>query len=140
MAHLNPYLNFNGNCREAMNFYKECLGGEVKFMETSQTPMADHVSEDMKNSIMHSQLEKDGKILLMASDMQRGEANDGNTVFIMLNCESEEEINRLYKNLSAGGEILDELALQFWGDIYGCVRDKYGKSWMFNYGKSQQNF
>ncbi|MGZ5242490.1 MAG: VOC family protein [Bacteroidia bacterium] len=139
MAQLNPYFNFNGKCREAMNFYKDCLGGEIKFMPTSETPMAEHVSADMKDSIMHAQLEKDGKILLMGSDMQRGKPNDGNTVYIMLNCESESEINDLYTKLSDGGEILDKLELQFWGDIYGSVKDKYGKSWMFNYNKNQHN-
>ncbi|RYD82838.1 MAG: VOC family protein [Sphingobacteriales bacterium] len=118
MAQVNPYFNFNGNCREAMNFYKDCIGGELKIMSVSDTPMAEQMP-DMKDNVMHSQLEKNGSIILMASDMMRGKPNDGNTVSIMINCESEEEINNVYKKLSEGGEILDELKLQFWGDIFG---------------------
>ncbi len=62
MAKLNPYLNFNGKCREAMTFYKECLGGEVTFMEVSTSPMAAELPAEMKDHIMHAQLSPQGRL------------------------------------------------------------------------------
>ena len=68
MKQINSYLTFNGNCREAMNFYKECLGGKLNLQTIGESPMADKMPATMKHSILHSELRK-GNVVLMGSDM-----------------------------------------------------------------------
>ena len=137
MAQLIVYLNFNGNSREAMTFYKDCLGGELTMQTTGESPMADKIPPDNHNDIMHSSLVKDG-LVIMASDMNKGNLVQGNTVHLMLNCKSEEEIRTLFAKLSAGGKIIQEPTDTFWGALYGELTDKFGIQWMFNYDKNQQ--
>ena len=134
MAQLNPYLRFNdGKCREAMTFYKDCLGGgELSFQLVSETPMAKDMSPEAQNKIMHSSLKKDG-IEIYGSDMMRDRATVGDNFVMSLNCDSEEELKTLFDKLSQGGEIFMAPEKQFWGAIFGMLTDKYGVEWMFNY-------
>ena len=135
MTQINPYLNFNGQCREAMTFYKQCLGGELTLQTVGESPMAGQLPPEAKETIMHSTLIKEG-LIIMASDMNRGNLVNGNTVSLCVNCSSADEIKMFFSNLSSGGKISDPLAEQFWGATYGALTDKYGKTWMFNYDKN----
>ncbi len=74
--------------------------------------------------------------MIMASDMNRSQLIVGNNMALCVHCGSEEEINRFFSKLSAGGEIVEDLREQFWGSIYGELTDKYGVRWMFNYDKN----
>jgi len=137
MAKLNPYLTFS-NCREAMTFYKDCLGGELVFQTVGEMPeMAAKMPPDMKDSILHSTLTS-GDLVIMASDLSKSKMVDGNTVTLAIMCTSEEEINSLFTKLSAGGEITDPLMNAPWGAIFGAITDKYGKHWLFNFDKNQK--
>lgn len=132
MAHLNPYLNFDTNCREAMNFYKECLGGELFLQTVSELPaMAAQMPPQMKDSILHSSLTS-GDIVIMASDLSREKRIEGNTVHLCINCNSENELNSFFSKLSAGGKVTEPIADMPWGAKYGALTDKYGKHWIFN--------
>lgn len=134
---LNPYLTFNGNCREAMNFYKEVLGGDLSLMVVGESPIADQCPTAMQDQIMHSELRNNG-LTLMGTDMTGPEGiQKGNDMTLSLNFDSEEEINRSFKRLSEGGKVLDELSVKFWGGLFGMVQDQFGKVWMFNYQKDQ---
>jgi len=136
MAQLNPYLNFDGNCREAMNFYKDCLGGELTLQKVSEMPeMAAKMPPQFKDSILHSQL-KSGDVVIMASDMQREKQVEGNTVHLCINCNSKDELNSFFSKLSAGGKVTEPLADMPWGGKYGALTDKNGKHWIFNFQKS----
>jgi PhnB protein len=86
MIQLNPYLSFNGKCREAMTFYKECFGGELTLQTFGETPLANNVADEMQDRIIHSML-SNGSFVLMATDMTRpGEGyNPGNDMAISLN-------------------------------------------------------
>ncbi len=138
MAKLNPFLRFNdGKCREAMNFYKECFGGEVTFMPIGESPMADQVPPEKQGYIMHSEL-KSGDIFFSGSDMMRDVAVVGDNVGVTLNCTSEEEIRSLFTKLSEGGEVFCPLEDAFWGALFGMVTDKYGVEWMLNYQKEKK--
>ena len=137
MTQINPYLIFDGNCLEAMTFYKECLGGELTVMKVAESPMASKVPAHMQQSIMHSQL-ANGKLLIMGSDMHREKLADGNTVQMNINCSSEEEINSFFSKLSAGGKITEPLGEMFWGALFGALTDRFGKHWLFNYEKNQK--
>jgi PhnB protein len=135
MAQLNPYLNFNRNCRDAMNFYKECLGGTLTMQTVGEMPaIAAQTPPEYSEQIMHSSLVTEG-ITIFASDMNREKPNEGNTYQLCLNCNSDEEIDSLFSKLSAGGKVIEPLADMPWGGKYGAIIDKFGKSWLFNYQK-----
>ena len=136
MAKLNPFIRFNdGKCVEAMNFYKECLGGKVDFMTVKDSPMAKDMPADKGVLIMHSTLTK-GNWTLIGSDMMRDKAVVGDNVGLSLDCESDEEIRTAFEKLSKGGEIFMPLEDAFWGAVFGVVTDKYGTEWMLNYQKT----
>jgi PhnB protein len=137
MTQLNAYLNFNGNCREAMTFYKECLGGELVLQPVAGTPMAQQLPAEAGNMILHASL-NNGALILMGSDMNRGNLMDGNTVHLCLNCSSESEIKTIFSKLAMGGQITEPLAEMSWGATFGALTDKFGKSWMFNFNKNQK--
>lgn len=138
MTQINSYLTFSGNCREAMNFYKECLGGELVLQTIGESPMADQLPAQMKESILHSTLQRDG-ITLMASDMvsENGLVR-GNAVSLMLNCSSEKEIRTCYEKLSSGGKATHPLHDTFWGALFGDLTDKFGNNWLLHFDKNQQ--
>ena len=136
MAHINTYLTFNGNCREAMTFYTECLGGELSLQTIGESPMADKIPPQMQESILHSTLTK-GDLVLMASDMV-GEKGliKGNAVSLMLNCNSEDEIRTFYAKLSTDGQTTHPLENSFWGALFGDLIDKYGNQWLLHFDKN----
>jgi PhnB protein len=128
------YLMFNGECEEAMNFYREALGAEMKMMQRyGESPMP---SEDPEwnQKIMHCGIQKDG-FLIMASDSRdkNGGIINGNNVHISLNFMSEEEISSTFEAISAGGQITMPLQDTFWGAKFGMCTDRFGVGWMFNY-------
>jgi PhnB protein len=135
MARINPYLNFNDNCREAMNFYKDCIGGELTIITVGESPMAAQMPPGMKDSILHSSL-RIGDNMIMGSDMRRKQLTDGDTVTICINCTSGDEQNKFYKNLSAGGTINEPLGEMPGGAVIGNLTDKFGKHWMMYFDKN----
>jgi PhnB protein len=136
MTQINAYLNFNGDCRDAMNFYKECLGGELALQTVEGSPIEAQCPPAIKNQVLHASLMKDA-ILLMGSDMVGPDGFiKGNTMSLSLNCSSEEEINSFFSTLSAGGQIIHPLRVEFWGAIFGVFTDKFGVRWMLNYDKN----
>jgi len=136
MTQINSYLTFNGNCREAMTFYKECLGGELVLQTIGESPMADKMPPQMKKSILHSTLTK-GNLVLMGSDMVADNGLiKGNSVSLMLNCSSEDEIKSCYTNLSNGGNATHPLENTFWGALFGDLVDKFGNHWLLHFQKA----
>ena len=135
MAKLNPYLKFDGNCKEAMQFYKKILGWELNIMTVGESPVADDIPAP-KDSILHSTLTKNGKTL-MGSDLHWGEPHsNGNGLQICVDCESEEEIIHLFAALAAGGSITQPLGDMPWGSKFASLIDKYGKYWILNFDKN----
>ena len=134
MASIIAYLTFDGNCREAMNFYKGALGGELTIMTVGQSPAAAQMPKESHDQVMHADL-KSGSINLMASDNLGGErpVTVGSAISLMLNCSSEEEIRRIFPKLAVGGKVNSELKVEFWGSLYGDITDKYGLRWMLNF-------
>ena len=135
MTQINAYLGFSGNCREAMTFYKDCLGGELTLLPVEGSPAADQMPADTQQNILHSCLIK-GDLTLMATDMGQGERSKGSQVSLMLNCSSEEEVNQFFAALSSGGNVTCPLGQQFWGAIFGSLTDKFGMNWMLSYDKT----
>ena len=133
MTKLNSYLTFNGNCREAMNFYKYCLGGELSIQTIGESPLSGKMPAAMKESIVHAALIRDG-VVIMASDMvcEKGLIR-GNAVSLMLDCSNEEEIRTCYEKLAEGGQATHPLHISFWGALFGDLTDKYGNQWLLHF-------
>lgn len=137
MDHINSYLCFNGNCREAMNFYQECLGGELFLQPIGTSPMSDMLPIQMKHSILHATL-TNGNVIIMGSDMVgKDGVIRGNAMSMMLNCSSEIEIREIYDKLASGGKATHLLEDTFWGALFGGLTDKFGNRWLFNFDKNQ---
>lgn len=130
MAQLIAYLSFDGTCKEAMTFYKECLGGELTVQTVGESPMAAQMPADAQGSIMHCALVT-GEMTLFASDMLNGEkVVRGNTVTLCITGKNREEIRHRYERLSVGANVTQPLTEEFFG-LYGALTDKFGVNWMF---------
>lgn len=133
MVQLNPYLRFNGNCREAMTFYQSCLGGELTIQTVGESPAAGQMPPSMKDSVIHSVLAKDG-FALMASDMTGPEGiNNGDSITLAIMGSSKAEIEPIFAKLSAGANVLHPLFEEYFG-TFGDLVDKFGIGWMFQAG------
>lgn len=136
MTQIIAYLTFDGNCAEAMNFYKECIGGELMINKVEDTPAAEECEAAKAGSVMHAHLSK-GALQLMASDMiMGGELIMGNAAALSLNCSSEEEIRTFFDQLSAGATNIHPLKVEFWGALFGMFTDKFGVRWLLNFDKN----
>ena len=137
MTTINSYLTFSGNCREAMNYYKDCLGGELSLQTIGGSPLADKKKKKMKAFILHATLTK-ANLVLMGSDMigDKGLIK-GNAVSMVINCSSDEEIKNFYEKLSGGGNKDHALEESFWGATFGDLTDKYGNHWLLNFDKNK---
>jgi PhnB protein len=136
MDAISPYIGFDGKCREAMTFYKECFGGELDLQELDGSPMEQFWPAG-KGKIFHSMLSLNGKPLVMGSDMTGPEGQTvGNNIQLAIGCASEKEINGLFEKLGKGGKILAPVSEMFWNALFGSVQDQFGINWMLNYYKS----
>jgi PhnB protein len=136
MAQLTPYLSFdNKQCREAMQFYKDCLGGELTLQTVSSMPeMASMMSPGYGDHIMHATLTSGG-ITILASDLNRDKMVEGNMCYLCVHCDNEAQLNEWFSKLAEGGAILQAIGDVPWGALYGELTDKFGKRWMFNFQK-----
>lgn len=124
-----PYLNFNGNCREAMTFYNESLGGELHIMDFEGSSMD---NQGFKG-VMHATLQRDGLTLLASDSHPEHPIEFGTSVHVSVNCTSREQVDDFFGKLSQGGKINMPLQDTFWGAYFGMFTDKFGIHWMFNY-------
>ncbi len=134
---LSPYLTFDGNCREAFEFYRSVLGGEFSQMMTfADGPEDLPVAKDERDRILHVALPF-GSGVLMGSDscagMGGGPLVRGNNLGIALAAESREHCEALFEGLSAGGTVEMPLEEAFWGALFGKWTDRFGVDWMVNY-------
>lgn len=135
MAHLNPYIHFNGNAEDAFTFYKSVFGGEfAKIMRYKDLSSAEFpVAENDANRLMHIALPIGNNSVLTGSDVlgimgQVTENDNRNTISI--SAESREEADKLFNGLSAGGTIEMPIADGPFGAYFGMFADKYGVQWM----------
>jgi PhnB protein len=127
---LEPYLSFNGNCEEALNFYKGVFGGEITSLNRFEgSPMESEVAD--KSKIMHSNFVAPG-VKFMASDGMQDAATEGSRITLSLGTRDVAEAERVFNGLSAGGKIDMPLQDTFWGATFGMLTDKYGIDWMVN--------
>ncbi|MES2389081.1 MAG: VOC family protein [Bacteroidota bacterium] len=139
MAKAHVYLNFSGNCREGMEFYKACLGGETKFMVMGDSKeMAGHIPAEHHDKIMHSTL-TNGSLIIIGSDMNETMTpgfQKGHGITIYLDCDTEADVDTLFAKLSEGGEASYPPSQMFWGGYFGGLTDKFGFQWSLVYDKN----
>jgi PhnB protein len=142
MATVNAYLNFNGTTEAAFTFYKSVFGGEFTTLQRfKEVPGGDKMTAEEQEKIMHVSLPIAQGTMLMATDMLESmghKLNPGNNFSIAVMPESEDEANRLFAGLSAGGNVTSPMEKTFWGGYFGAFTDKFGVQWMVNYQIPQQ--
>lgn len=130
-SRLNPYLSFKGNAREAIKFYETVFGGKLTMDTYKDSGMSQDPGED--NKIMHSMLEADNNIVLMAADTPSSmEHKVGTGISISLSGDNETELTGYFEKLSEGGVVAEPLVKAPWGDTFGMCTDKFGIYWMVN--------
>jgi PhnB protein len=136
MATLTPYLLFNGNCHQAMEFYKTCFGGELTSMKVKDSPAKDSMPAVQQEKTINARL-KSGSVEISASDWLRLDRTriPGNTVCLYLSGGTPQELRALFEELSEEAEVTDPLKETFYG-VYGALNDKFGVRWMFQAAKS----
>lgn len=131
MALLNPYLNFRGQAREAMEFYRAAFGGDLTVSTFGDFQMPG-IGEDEADNVMHSQLTTSDGFTLMGSDVPAtmpGEIHNGT---VSISGSESDEIRGYWDALAGDGEVSMPLEQAPWGDFFGQLDDKFGVSWMVN--------
>jgi len=137
MEGIKPYISFKGNCKEAIDFYKEKLGAEVLFTQTyGESPMAEH-APDNPDLIMHTSI-KIGDSVIMACDNVFENKNPtivGNNISLALGSSDVAHAEKVFEAMSDGATIVMPMQETFWAERFGMLTDKFGINWMFNCDK-----
>jgi len=130
-----PYIIFNGDCEDALNFYSKALGGEIKQLNRFEGSPAEGMADD-KQLVMHAIFVAKG-VMLMASDSGKNAPTetDGGKVHLSLNFDTATEIEQAFNGLSEDARVTMPLEDTFWGARFGMLTDKFGINWMFNHDK-----
>jgi PhnB protein len=136
MKQLVPYLNFNGQCQEALHFYQSCFDDVELSMQTFADARVDDMSQEKKDNVMHAEFKTDG-LSFMASDGQAGgDFTLGNNIHLNVLLDSVDEQSVLFEKLSVNGCVTMALQQTLWGARFGMLTDKFGIQWMLNVMKS----
>ncbi len=131
-AQLNPYLTFDGNCEEVINYYHSVLGGETDFKRFSEGPSDMPVAEGHENKIMHVRYTFESCILMASDSGGHYPVNVGNNFHLSVYLPEKEKAAKAFESFSKDGEVTMPFQEVFWGGSFGSVKDKYGVSWMFS--------
>lgn len=131
-----PYFTFNGQAREALNYYKEIFDGEITNLQTFgnadfETP------PEMDDRIMHARLQNGNFLFMVSDNFGNDEVQAGSNISLALELDSSEEIERYYKRLRKQGKVIMELQDTFWGATFAKVKDAYDITWDLNFEKPQ---
>jgi PhnB protein len=137
---IQPYIIFEGQCEEALNFYVTALGGEIKsLMRFDNAPVEGISGEGQK--VMHAIFQA-GDVTFMASDSGATtgteSGNGGGMVHLSLDFPSREELERVFAALSENASITMPLQDTFWGARFGMLTDKFSIKWMFNHDEGEK--
>jgi PhnB protein len=135
-SRLNPYLNFNGNARQALEFYQSVFGGTLNI-----NTYADFGGKDSPDAdkVMHGQLENDAGYTVMASDhaSNMGDYHPPSGFGVSLSGDDGEVLRGYWEKLSASGNTTMPMQQQPWGDEFGIVVDQFGITWLVNISQPQ---
>lgn len=130
---LTPYIMYNGNCEEALNFYAKAMDGEIKFISRYGDMPGDNKMGIDKNKVMHATFEA-GAVKIMASDSNTpADTAGGGAVNLSLNIDDANQLEKVFNGLAQGGSVTMPLQDTFWGARFGMLTDKFGIKWMLNH-------
>lgn len=131
MEGLHPFISFNGNCEEALRYYKEKLHGNIiSLMHFEESPM--DVPPEFKKKVMFAEF-RFGNHAILASDTQPGKpVHSGNNISLSVGTTNLEQTESWFQALSHDGKVHMPMQKTFWGAHFGMLTDKYGIQWMFN--------
>jgi PhnB protein len=128
--HVQPYLDFNGRCDEALEFYKKAVGAEVAMlMRWKDSPDKSMCTAENADKVMHSQFQI-GDSTIMASDGRCSGKPNFHGIALTISAETEAEADKLFNGLAEGGQVTMPLAKTFFSPKFGMVADKFGVGWM----------
>jgi PhnB protein len=135
---LNTFLNFGGNCEEALRFYEQHLGGRITMlMRRAEHPNQPATWPGWENSIQYALIDL-GETEVMASDVPPDRFQPMRSVYLSLTVDNASEAERIWTLLSDGGQIFMPMEETFFAIRFGQLRDKFGTSWMISALKPQQ--
>ncbi len=128
---LNPYINYKGQAKEALEFYHSCFGGDLKMTTYKEGGMSHGPATD--NLIMHGQLTVSDSFTLMVSDAPEDMPIDaGSSIQVSISGDNEAELQGYWDKLTQGGSVTMPYTKAPWGDTFGMFKDKFGTNWMIN--------
>jgi PhnB protein len=128
--HVQPYLNFDGRCDEALEFYKKALGAKVgMLMRFKDAPDKSMITPGSENKVMHSQVQVGDTTVLMSDGRCTGEANF-HGIALAVSVDSEAEADKIFAGLADGGQVQMPLGKTFFSPRFGMLSDKFGVGWM----------
>ncbi|MGY6020025.1 VOC family protein [Streptomyces spinosirectus] len=134
-SRLNPYISFDGDARQAMEFYKEVFGGTLTLNTFGEFGQSDTPHSD---KIMHGLLETPDGFTLMAADTPPGmQHSPGSNFAVSVSGDDDAALRGYWEKLSGGGSVSVPLEKQMWGDVFGMCTDRFGIPWMVNIGEAQ---
>ncbi|MFE0652058.1 VOC family protein [Streptomyces sp. NPDC059534] len=135
-SRLNPYINFDGDARQALGFYQGVFGGTLEV--NTYGDFGAKEAGAAADKIMHGMLETEGGFTLMAADVPPGMAfNPGTNISVSVSGEDADELRGYWDKLSSGGTIAVPLDKQMWGDVFGMCTDRFGITWLVNINQRQ---
>jgi PhnB protein len=132
---LNPYINFRGKAREAMQFYQQVLGGDLVLL--ALTPDGPPKPAGPNDSVMHARLESDHAVIMGSDGSPDYPPTVGDNMAVALGGYDYERLSKIFDQLGEGGIVKQALTEQSWG-TFGWLQDKFGINWMLNISKSEK--
>ena len=130
MLGVKPYISFAGNCREAIDFYKQALGAEELFRQTfGESPMKEMGPAD---AIMHATLKVGDSHIMMCDDPRGEAASSPGSISLAVGLDDAEQARTIFNNLAEGGNVTMPIDKTFWAEAFGMLTDKFGINWMVN--------
>lgn len=130
------YLNFNGNCRQAVEYYAEVFNTEkpeiMTFGETPQHPDY-QLPEEAKNLVMHTRLNINGSRVMFSDTFPGSPFIEGNNVSLAFVSNDVELIKNAFDKLKQDGTVVMDLQETFWSKSYGSLKDQFGIEWQFSH-------
>ncbi|TVR70226.1 MAG: VOC family protein [Sphaerobacteraceae bacterium] len=126
-----PYLNFDGNCREAFEFYREVLGGEEPSFYTNEDVPMDNLPAGMEDMVIHAQLTFEGQTL-MGCDNPTDWYEVPRSISVSIQLTDPDRASKLFTALAEGGQVSMPWGEQPWGAQFGMATDRFGIPWMIN--------
>jgi PhnB protein len=128
--HVQPYLDFNGRCHEALEFYKKAVGAEVAvLMRWKDNPDKSMCTAENADKVMHSQFQI-GDSTIMASDGRCAGKPNFHGIALTISAPTEAEVDKLFNGLAEGGQVTMPLGKTFFSPKFGMLADKFGVGWM----------